>query len=331
MRSSLFPRPILTRPERTVVLNGRGETPSYRWAIKIGANGAQDRWGDVPFAEDLARALTALGQETVITRHGAHNQSSAYLDDVVLTIRGAEPAAPQAGRVNILWVISRAERVSVDEVRGYDAVFAASPSWAEWMTEQSGRPIDVMLQATAPERFNPQVPPSEHREDVLFVGGPRIAEGGRPIVNAALASGTRVGLWGGRWDEVAPPELFRGGFLPFEDAPSYYRAANIVLNDHMESMREWGFINNRTFDAVATGVPVISDSLDGLELFDGAVKPVNTSQEVVDALQDRSWIPDEASMRAISERIRAEHSFARRAETLLDRVVALAPTLLVKP
>lgn len=331
MRSSLFPRPILARPARNVVVEGKGELPSYRWSIKIGAKGSQDRWGDVPYADDLAEALTSLGQEVVITRHGAQNQSSAYLDDVLLTIRGAEPVAPQAGRVNILWVISRAERVTVEEVRGYDAVFAASPRWAAWMSEQSGRPVEVLLQATAPERFHLDIPAAPQRDDVLFVGGPRIAEGGRPIVNAALASGIDVALWGGRWDEVAPADLVRGNFLPFADAPAHYRAANIVLNDHMESMREWGFINNRTFDAVAAGVPVVSDDVDGLDLFGGAVRAVHDAAEVADALTDRSWIPDDEAMREISAIVREEHSFYRRAEVLLDRAMQLAPRLLVRP
>lgn len=330
MRSSLFPRPILSRPERSVPVEGRGDIPSLRWGIRIGANGIQDRWGDVPFADDLAGGLTALGQEVVITRHGAHNQASAYLDDVTLTIRGAEPAAPQAGRINILWVISRAERVTVEEVRGYDAVFAASPAWAEWMTEQSGRPVKVLLQATAPERFHPGVKPAAQLEDVLFVGGPRLHEGGRPIVKAALESGAQVGLWGGRWEDVAPPQLFRGGFLDFNDAASHYRAASIVLNDHMESMREWGFINNRTFDVVAAGVPVISDEVEGLELFGDAVRAVRNAEEVVDALQNRDWIPDQASLLAVSERIREAHSFYRRAEVLLDTALTLAPTLLIR-
>lgn len=330
MRSSLFPRPILNRPARDVTVADRGSIPSLRWGIRIGANGVQDRWGDVPFADDMANALTELGQEVVITRHGSHNQSSAYLDDVTLTIRGAEPAAPQAGRINILWVISRSERVTVDEVRGYDAVFAASPSWAAWMSERSGRPVEVLLQATAPERFNPGVIPAEQTEDVLFVGGPRLLEGGRPIVNAALQAGARVGLWGGRWEDVAPADLFRGGFLPFDEAASHYRAASIVLNDHMTSMREWGFINNRTFDVVAAGVPVISDDVDGLELFGDAVRSVRTAEDVAEALRNRDWIPSESSMLEIAERIAAEHSFLRRAEVLLDRALSLTPTLLVR-
>ena len=330
MRSSLFPRPILERPPRTSVVVGHGNVPSYRWSIKLGANGMQDRWGDVPFAEDLARALEALGQEVVITRHGGHAQSSAYLDDVVLTIRGAERVQPQAGRVNILWVISRSERVTVEEVRSYDAVFAASPKWAEWMAAQSGRPIEVLLQATAPDRFNPEVTPTATREDVLFVGGPRINEGGRPIVNAALEAGVQVALWGGRWDEVASPDLYRGKFLAFEELPAHYRAANIVLNDHMESMREWGFINNRTFDAVASGIPVLSDDLDGLDMFRGAVLPARSPEDVVEALRDRSWVPDATRMREVSDYVRREHSFARRAEILLDRVRALVPALLIR-
>src|SRR5699024_92739 len=121
------------------------------------------------------------------------------LDDVVLTIRGRWPIPPQPGRVNIMWVISRPELVTVEEVLGYDVVYAASAKWAAWMTAQSGKRIEVLHQATDPERFRPDLERFELADDLIFVGAPRPVEGGpygRPLVGMAVQAEVPLGVWG---------------------------------------------------------------------------------------------------------------------------------------
>ncbi|GAA1840810.1 glycosyltransferase [Agromyces salentinus] len=316
-------KPIVTRPTTSVIDPVHGEIPSLRWAIKIGAEYTRggDGWGDVPFADDLALALRARGQDVVIDRHGAFGRSTAYLDDVVLTVRGKQPAQPHAGRINILWVISRPELVTIAEVQGFDRVFAASPLWAEWMQRRSGKRIEVLLQATHPDRFSPTGENIDAEIDLLFVGGPRIHEGGRQVVTDALSAGADLALWGPGWSKVAPAEMVRGEFLPFEQLSSAYRRASLVLNDHMPTMAEWGFVNNRTFDVIATGTPVLSDHVEGLDLFEGAVVSYQTTDELAALLADRDWIPSPEKMQEIAERIRREHSFEARAEVLLATVL----------
>lgn len=314
-----IPRPMVVRLPR-LAENAAGDTvPSYRWAIKIGANSSQagDKWGDVPFAEDLAEALTSLGQEVVIDRVDAHTRTTTYLDDINLVIRGSEAVRAQPGRLNILWVISRADTITTDEVQQFDLVYAASEKWAAWMSTEAEKPVEVLLQATNSARFKPDLEDVEEPSDVLFVGGARIQEEGRKLVNAALSAGVSVDLWGPNWERFAPVENVRGEFLEFEQTPRAYASAGIVLNDHLADMAEWGFVNNRTFDAVASGTPVISDPVDGLEMFDGAVATAASPGEVKTLLEDRSWIPDPEALSAISERVRREHSFTARAERFL--------------
>lgn len=317
-------RPIIVRPRIAINDATRGTIPCLRWALKIGA-GAQasgDKWGDVPFARDLGDALEELQQEVVIDRHGAFSRPSSYLDDVVLTLRGRFPVPRQSGRVNVLWVISRPDLVTIDEIRGYDLVYAASPLWAERMSELSGREVRVMHQATNGARFNPDIAPDASTDDVVFVGGARPESAGRPIVSMALEAAADIGLWGPNWVKYAPDSAVRGDFLPFEDTPRVYRSASIVLNDHWADMAQWGFVNNRTFDAVAAGTPVISDYVEGLEMFDGAVVSCADAETMAKLLQDRSWQPSPDRMAEISSRVRLEHSFIARANTLLDDVLA---------
>lgn len=316
-------RPLIIRRPRFIVDEIAGRIPSLRWAIKIGAENSRggDMWGDVPFAADLAAALEERGQEVVVDRYGAFDRPTSYLDDVILTIRGKHAASPQPGRINALWVISRPELVTIAEVQSYDLVFAASSRWADWMQKRSGKSIAVLLQATRPDRFHDRSDHERSRRDILFVGGPRRTEGGRKVVQDALAVGAELALWGPGWSRVAPQHMARGEYLPFEALPGAYRNAAVVLNDHMPTMAEWGFVNNRTFDVVASGTPVISDQVDGLELFEGAVATYRDQDELRDLVGSHAWAPSPEKMRQIALRVRQEHSFTARADALLTSVL----------
>ena len=95
------------------------------------------------------------------------------------------------------------------------------------------------------------------------------------------------------------------------------------LNDHWKDMLEYQFVNNRIFDALACGLPVISDVSDELrelcpqgvlyyesrEEFEQAVDRVLHHYEEVKAEVDGQW-----------ERIRREFSF----ETRTAQLIALA-------
>lgn len=300
-------------------------SPSLRWAIKTGVPSTRggDRWGDIPFAADLAAALRALDQRVVTDRYEAWNRSTSYLDDVVLTLRGRHTIPPQPGAVNILWVISRPELVTVDEVRSYDVVFAASEKWAAWMTSRSGRTVETLLQATSAQRFRADLERVSEPDDVIFVGGSHGHEFGRAIVGLALQAGAPVGLWGPGWDKLAPKRNVRGRYLDPDILPNAYRSANIVLNDHFSDMAEWGFINNRTFDAIACGTPVISDRIEGLELFEGSVVIADSVERMRDLVLDRTWMPSTERMRLLSQMIRDHHSFDARARRLLTAAVSI--------
>ncbi|MBF0817554.1 glycosyltransferase [Microbacterium paludicola] len=301
-----------------------GGSPALRWAIKTGVPNTRggDLWGDLPFADSLARSLEKRGQQVVVDRYPARGRATSPLDDVVLAIRGRHPLEPQPGAVNILWVISRPGEVTRQELAGFDAVFAASATWASWMSQESGRRVEVLLQATDPERFHPDVAAAPGREDVLFVGGARPIEFGRAIVGSALRAGAALALWGPGWDRIAP-ECARGAALGPHEAPSAYRSAEIVLNDHFADMAEWGFVNNRTFDVIACATPMISDPVAGLELFGGAVATASSDEEMKKLLTDRSWRPSPERMRELSAMVRAEHSFDARAATLLETALSL--------
>ena len=87
---------------------------NLRWAIKtpVPAGPLGQGWGDLYFAQEIAASLKKLGHEArVDLRTDVINSQSAD-DDVILVLRGVERIRPQAGAINMLWLISHQSRIS---------------------------------------------------------------------------------------------------------------------------------------------------------------------------------------------------------------------------
>ncbi|MDQ7992734.1 MAG: glycosyltransferase, partial [Propionicimonas sp.] len=160
--------------------------------------------------------------------------------------------------------------------------------------------------------------------DVVFVGRTR-THGPRAVVMDALAAGIDVRVWGDLWERYIPERHIVAEYLPNDQLSALYRSAGVVLSDHHEDMGREGFVANRLFDAVASGARVVSDPVEGIdELFGGAV-------QVYESLDDlrrltspegiREAFPQPPELLGIARRVIEEHSFQRRAATILADVL----------
>jgi len=292
-----------------------------RWAIKTGAPAGPDgrAWGDVHFAEALASALGRIGQEVVVDSRAAHDRGSSYLDEVVLSLRGLVAVNPSPGAISVCWVISHPDMLTPQEARLFDRVVAASEPWSQRTSREWGQRIDPMLQCTDAQRF---VPPTDSRPgpQALFVGNSRNVF--RPIVRDALEAGLDLTLYGSRWAQFVGAERVTGTYVENSLLPGLYGTCGVLLNDHWDDMRREGFMSNRLFDAAATGARVVSDRIEGLEVFDGLVRAyddVEDLRSLVDAGIDTVFPAHEARLK-VAERVRREHSFDARARQLVDLV-----------
>ena len=311
---------LLHRPPTTTA-----PVATRRWALKIGAPAGRRgaSWGDVFFADDLAAALRSLGNDVVIDRDGSAGRTAAYLDRVVLNLRGYQVVQRQPGTVHLLWVISHPDLLTADEMRSYDRVYAASALWPRTIAAQHGIPVQTLLQATNPDRFHPDVAAPDTGPDLLFVGNSKHQF--RPIVADCRAAGLRPTVIGGDWEKFLPAEEIAAVSLPNDELPGAYRSAGIVLNDHWGDMAEHGFLNNRLFDAVACGARVVTDEVAGLgEVFGDAVKVYRTAQDLArlcDPAQ-RGQFGTESQRRERAAAVAAEHSFVARARRLMADAAA---------
>jgi glycosyltransferase involved in cell wall biosynthesis len=292
-----------------------------RIALTVAAPSAKvaPRWGDWHLAEALARALRRRG-------HAARVQTLDHADDLAgrscdvhCVVRGLAPVRRTPGQVHVLWIISHPEDITAAECDDADLVLVASARFAEELRRRTRTPVEVMLQATDPSRFRPVGPDPLHAHDVAVVAKSRGVF--RKTVKDAVDEGLRPAIYGSGWEAFVDPALVVSTHVDNDELPVVYSSVGVLLNDHWQTMREWGFASNRLFDALACETPVISDDLVEItELFDGTVLTYHDPHELrahVDAvLAD----PIRALARAARGReiVTAQHTFDHRAAQLLD-------------
>lgn len=243
--------------------------PKYlNMAIKIGVPTRKDKnWGDVYYANSLAEEIKKLGHRAVIHYLNEWNQEDKNID-VVIHIKGLSKYELKEHNFNVIWVINHPELHTLDELNAYDLILVASQKYYQEIKSKINKPIYYLPQATDPKVFNNDQP--EQKDiDLLFVGNNYEFKNNscRKIIKDILSLGQEYNLQiiGEHWEEYIDEKYIKGKFIDWSDLPSLYKRAKIVLNDHQKTMRENGFINNRTYDIALTQSFQLSDSVDGLD------------------------------------------------------------------
>ena len=286
------------------------------FAIKIAAPEAEARnWGDFHFAESLAEAIERTGHRARVDLREHWNGHELADEDVAVVLRGLIPYPPRPGQIAFMWAISHPDQIGFDEYDRYTRVFAASPSYAALLGHIIDPPVETMLQATDPARFDPAR--AADAPALLFCGNSRGHD--RDIIAWAKAAGLAPALYGDGWDERVPPEWIAAQGIDNRALGPLYAGAGVVLNDHWPSMRAFGIVSNRLFDVAASGGRAVSDRVPGIAaLFGDAVTQVEGERALAAAVDTLTRTPEPAAKRQQrSEAIATEHSFDVRARRLV--------------
>lgn len=304
-----------------------------KWIIKNPAplDKRLTKWGDYHFGRSLAKYLERMGHS--VATHYQPKWNTKDDADVVLVLRGKYPyEKPRAKQLwerlsrkrplRVMWNISHPADVPLEEYATYDIVCVASHPHAEWLTERLDVPVYPLLQCTDPEEFHPEVGDLPKTDDVVFIGNTRGVE--RPAITWALEDGLPLKIWGRGWKaNDVPSEFIVADYFPNEQLGGLYSSSRATLNDHWDDMKQYGFVNNRIFDAIACGLPVVSDWHQELEhvLPKGVLMYRDRAEfkECMDALlTDYPRVKSEVD--TVATQVREEFSFQRRAEELVYMV-----------
>jgi FkbM family methyltransferase len=289
-------------------------------ALKIGCPRPEmkDNWGDYHFAAALAAAFLRRGLRARID-FAADPDRHAGPDDITLVLRGRQSFRPKPGALNLMWLISHPDRPTVEEMRGFDRIFVASAVWAERLARERGLAAQPLLQCTDSARFYPEAADPALRRPTLFVANSRNVL--REVVRQAIEQDLPIDIFGELWEGLAPAEWVKAAKIENVDLPRYYASADVVLNDHWDSMRENGFVSNRIFDVLACGAPIVTDRIAGLpeEIaacchFFGDGVPLSAA--VAAARRARADPAARARALEVAELVRRRHSFDARAEAI---------------
>ena len=266
--------------------------------IKSTSNRDETNVGDYWIAEDFAKGFQAMGVDTIIDYRGEYQRTHTPTPKINIFMRGYTKFYPPFGEgCNVLYVyypmaysaqsshkISKTnlnhraempENSSLDDDwQNYDAVVVSSSTYAQEL-QQAGINAIYAPQFTNPQKFYPE-PNEQMQNDILFVGS---NWHNRTSLLFALDSDFNVAVYGYNWDNIVPPEMYKAPYIQNTELNRYYSSAKIVLNDHRPDMKEFGFVNNRIYDATAAGALVISDYMPEIEAVYGDTVPMYKNKE----------------------------------------------------
>lgn len=300
-----------------------------KWRIKNPAptDERQHKWGDFHFGHALAAALRRLDQEVSTDFHPDWNVSAPC--DVVLVLRGKYGYGfdgRHGDPIHLMWNISHPSDLGIDEYRRYDRVFVASHQRARQLESTLPGRVAALLQCTDTARFHLAEEPAQdlgdgHRRGLVFVGNTRSQR--RELVVRLADAGVKLRVWGRGWRDHGLAASVVEDYIDNHALGELYRTSRVCLNDHWPDMIEHGFINNRLFDALACGLPVLSDPHPAIaEIFgsDAVVQaPPAEAARKLGRLLLRYPAHLEAARQAAAI-IRSEHGFDARARALVEAV-----------
>jgi GT2 family glycosyltransferase len=281
-------------------------------------------WGDTHLARGLMRAFRRMGHEATELIVDDWRNAKASSCDVVIHLRGLTRRAAARGQWNLLWVISHPDRLEPGECDDYDLIASASQDHAEQLTDELGRLVHFIPQATDADRFKIGPRDPEYETSVLYVGNARWPN--RRAPRWIMRNGRPFQLYGKHWEEFPEAAFLRDDYIPNEDLATAYRSADVVVADHHGSMRTNGFLANRLFDVLASGGVVLSDDVVGLaDVFGDLIHTYADARELESQL--RILLSDTSLRRRLAAEgrrvVMAGHTLDHRARLwleLLDRL-----------
>ncbi len=306
-------------------------------------------WGDYHMAVLLQRQLENIGYRVLLQVLPEWDNDKGFECDVAIVFRGLSRYTVKAHQLNIMWNISHPDKVSLEEYEEYDQVFIASDLWAKKIAEQVSTPVVSMLQCTDPERFH-EPDDSEkkaYQQQLLFIGNSRQIH--RKVLKDLIPAGDvtndvtnhatgntidhvtsyeidyDLAVYGRHWDKLIPLQYIKGDHIQNDELYRHYGAADILLNDHWDDMREQGFVSNRIFDGLACGAFIITDRVCSMGDLQPFVHSYDNSEDLRESIDYYLAHPEERFLKAQAgmKYIRENHTFKERAKQFSESISLL--------
>ncbi|WP_143114463.1 glycosyltransferase family protein [Halopenitus persicus] len=110
-----------------------------------------------------------------------------------------------------------------------------------------------------------------------------------------------------------------------EELNCWYNTKKVTLGMHKEGQKSWGMVNNRVFETLASGTPLILKKHDNLSNVLGFEYPyqVSSGDELRDTMQEFRQRSDQSirsEFNDFSRKVREQHNYRRRVDCLFREI-----------
>jgi hypothetical protein len=172
----------------------------------------------------------------------------------------------EATDLTIFWWLSEAFYSAETIMRTpFDGIATNSPEGARRLS-RAGRP-SALIELAAPVAFSSSSPKDEYRSFATYLGLYPHKTAAQLSLLLDPASEKGLTIWGRGWKTSSYRRFYRG-ILPLTEIGSLYRSVRVVLALTEERQKALGMLNNRLFEALASGAIVLSEDFPALQSHD---------------------------------------------------------------
>lgn len=297
-------------------------------AFAVTEAGERAKAGDYFTALDFAQAMKKRGWDIDFLQRKSNNWYQVSDDtDIIISLLDTfditKVKCQNKNLITIAWARNWFERwVSTSFIKKFDYILASSEIACEYMEKKLGRKVHLFKIATNKDRFfNTGNIKSQFKCDYCFTGS--YWNDYREIIdmlNPNKLSKFKFNIYGYNWDKVSKFKSYSRGFINYKEMVNIYKSTKIIIDDANRVTKPFGSVNSRVFDALCSGVLVITNGELGSKLtFNGKLPTYNTEKELTNKI--KFYLENESKRKDLIKELQSivikEHTYDIRVNQLL--------------
>lgn len=280
--------------------------------------------GDFFTALELSRAITSFGWETIFLDKKNWYDVPGDVDILITMIDSYnlnDLNCDNKSIIKIAWPRNWFERwVKNPSFRNYDIVLTTSPTASKYIESETGLKSHIFPIATNPNYFNESNKPRpEFNCDYCFTGN--YWHDKREIIDFLDPETIpyELNVYGRNWESINKFKKYHVGFVDYSMMGEVYASTKILIDDANRVTKNWGSVNSRVYDGLASGVLVLTNgSLGAIETFNGKLPVYKSKEELTNKIN--FYLENNNERQKIIKELRGfvleNHTYQKRAEEL---------------
>ncbi len=285
--------------------------------------------GDYFTAMELGEGLKKFGWEiNFLSKKGPENWYRVKEDvDILISLLDTyDPRkikSKNSSLLKIAWARNWFDRWVLNPgFSSYDIIMASSSKAADYIENKTKIKPFILPIATNSNRFNSSISPKEKfLSDYCFTGS--YWNDPREIMEFLEPESIpyKFNLYGKNWEKVDKFKKYYKGFINYSDIPKVYASTKIVIDDANIATKDFGAVNSRVFDALASGTLVLTNGEIGAqETFNGKLPVFKSKKELHELLN--YYLDNEKErmekIKVLQKYVLEKHTYFNRAHSLKE-------------